>query len=132
MQNNYCACNHLSFQYCDSSIGLFSIAPCKDIVLNLLCFIFCIISLPLSSISLLYSYCSSNYSDSCRSFSIIKAIAINFSLLFTIAFKIEKCNNVITLCRAIENRTYEPIYNNTKKEAKRLRATTFAITRLEE
>jgi len=26
--------NHLFFQYCDSNIGLFSIAPCKVITLN--------------------------------------------------------------------------------------------------
>ena len=29
--------NHSFFQYCDSNIGLFSIAPCKVITLNLLC-----------------------------------------------------------------------------------------------
>ena len=40
--------NHLFFQYCDSNIGLFSIAPCKVITLNrlasffvsVLCFFF--------------------------------------------------------------------------------------------
>ena len=37
--------NHLDFQYCDSNIELFSIAPCKDITLNPLCILFCISSL---------------------------------------------------------------------------------------
>ena len=33
--------NHSSFQYCDSNIGLFSIAPCYVITLNPLCILFC-------------------------------------------------------------------------------------------
>ena len=32
--------NHSFFQYCDSNIGLFSIAPCKVITLNPLCILF--------------------------------------------------------------------------------------------
>ena len=32
--------DHSNFQYCDSNIGLFSIAPCKVITLNPLCIIF--------------------------------------------------------------------------------------------
>ena len=37
--------NHSFFQYCDSNIGLFSIAPCKVITLNPLCILFGISSL---------------------------------------------------------------------------------------
>jgi hypothetical protein len=37
--------NHSFFQYFDSNIGLFSIAPCKVITLNLLCILFGISSL---------------------------------------------------------------------------------------
>ena len=37
--------NHFNFQYCDSNIELFSIAPCKVITLNLLCILFCVIVL---------------------------------------------------------------------------------------
>ena len=48
--------NYLFFEYCHKNIGLFSIAPCKVIALNLLCFIFDIISLLLYFISLTYSY----------------------------------------------------------------------------
>ena len=32
--------NHSFFQYCDSNIGLFSIAPCKVITLNPFCILF--------------------------------------------------------------------------------------------
>jgi hypothetical protein len=32
--------NHLNFHYCDSNIGLFSIAPCKVITLNPFCILF--------------------------------------------------------------------------------------------
>ena len=37
--------NHSNFQYYDSNIGLFSIAPCRVITLNPLCILFCISSL---------------------------------------------------------------------------------------
>ena len=37
--------NHSFFKYCDSYIGLFSIAPCKVIILNPLCILFGISSL---------------------------------------------------------------------------------------
>jgi hypothetical protein len=37
--------NHYCSQYCDSYIGLFTIAPCRVIAFNLLCLIFAIISL---------------------------------------------------------------------------------------
>ena len=45
IRNNYGAIQLLFFRYCKSNIGLFSIAPCKDITLNLLCFIYGISSL---------------------------------------------------------------------------------------
>ena len=40
--------NHSFFQYCDSNIGFFSIAPCKVITLNPFCILFGISSLLLS------------------------------------------------------------------------------------
>ena len=67
--------NYWFFHYGDSNIGLFSIASCKVIALNLLFCIFCIISLLLCLISLSI-VCDS---DSCRSsFLLLKAIAIAF------------------------------------------------------
>jgi hypothetical protein len=40
---------------------------------------------------------------------------------------------IVTIWEAIQKRSYEPIYKtDTKIEAKRLRATTFAIAKLEE
>ena len=44
IRNNYAAI-HSFFQYCDSNIGLFSIAPCKFIILNTFCILFGISSL---------------------------------------------------------------------------------------
>ena len=46
--------NHSNFQYCDSNIGLFSIAPCKVIILNPLCILF---------VSVLCFFFASNYRD---------------------------------------------------------------------
>jgi hypothetical protein len=87
----------------------------------------------------------SNYRDSnsCCSFSLLKAIAKKLLLLFANAFKSVKerqlllsvaiVGRVITIWEAIQKRSHEPIYKtNTKIEAKRLRATTFAIVKLEE
>ena len=52
-------------------------------------------------------------------------------LLFAIVSKIE--NRAITIWRPIQKRSHEPIDKpNTKNEAKELRATTFAIAKLEE
>ena len=45
IRNDYGASNHSNFQYCDSNIELFSIAPCKAITLNPLCILFGISSL---------------------------------------------------------------------------------------
>ena len=45
IRNNYGAIQLFIFQYCDSNIGLFPIAPCKFITLNPLCILFCISSL---------------------------------------------------------------------------------------
>ena len=52
MRNNYGALQYYFFeQYCDSNIRLYAIASCKDIaLLNLLCFIFGLISWLLSFI----------------------------------------------------------------------------------
>ena len=45
-RNNYVAIQSFIFlQYCDSNIGLFSIAPCKVVTLNPFCIIFGISSL---------------------------------------------------------------------------------------
>jgi hypothetical protein len=71
--NDYGAIKSLIF-YCNYE--LFSIAPCKVITLNPLCILFGISSLLFLWLSL-QSYRSPNYrdSDSCRSFSLLKAIA---------------------------------------------------------
>ena len=68
--------------------------------------------------------------------SIFLAIKISFPLLFAIDFKIEKETTIaiaivgraINVRRAIQKRIDESMYKiNTSNEAKRLRATTFAI-----
>ena len=40
IRNNYGAIQSFIFQYCDSNIGLYSIAPSKVITLNPLCILF--------------------------------------------------------------------------------------------
>ena len=71
-----------------------------------------------------------NHSNSCRSFSLLMAIAIRLPLLFPHAFRSVKEQQ---LYEAIQKRSHEPIYKtHTKIEAKRLIATTFAIEKLEE
>ena len=46
---------------------------------------------------------------------------------------VAKVGRAITIWKAIQKRSHEPIYNtHTKIEEKRLRATTFAIAKLEE
>ena len=78
------------FQYCDRNIGLFSIAPHLVIALPTMSLV------DLSMASFLYcfpySYRSSNYCDSnsCRSFTLLKALAKSNGNLFAIAFKGEK------------------------------------------
>ena len=65
---------------------------------------------------------SNRDSDSCQSFSLLKAIV-------TVAI----VGRAITIWEAIQKRSYEPIYKtHTKIEAKRLRVTTFALAKLEE
>ena len=64
--------NHSNFQYCDSNIGLFSIAPCEVITLNPLCIPFGISSL------LLFWWLF---------FSLLKVTAKRLPLLFTNTFK---------------------------------------------
>ena len=82
--------NYSFFQYCGSNIGLSSICLSKVIAPNFLYNFF---------VSFLYnpfySYRSSNYrkSDCCRSFSLLKAIAMSFPLPFSIAFKFQKNEN---------------------------------------
>ena len=56
------------FQYCNRNIRVLSFAPCKVKALNLLCFIFGIISLlHLFNVLSMYSYRSSNYCNNCCS-----------------------------------------------------------------
>ena len=109
--------------------------PLKVITLNRICIFFCISSLLLFWWLPFYSYRSSNYRDcySCRSFSLLKAIAIRLLLLFGNASKSDnyyyrnswKRDNYIG---SIQKRSHEPIYKtHTKIKAKKLRATTFAI-----
>ena len=62
--------NHSFFQYCDSDIGLFSIAPCI-----------------LFGISSLLFFLSYLFQNCCLSFSLLKAIAIRLLLLFANSFK---------------------------------------------
>ena len=45
IRNNYVGIQSFIFQYCDSNIGLFSIAPCKVITPNPFCILFGISSL---------------------------------------------------------------------------------------
>ena len=96
----------MQFQYCDSNIELFSIATHLVIALPTLrlqscrslslCFNFCISFVDWSMASFLYcfpySYRSSNYcnSNSCRSFTLLKAIAKSKSTHIAIALKSEK------------------------------------------
>ena len=91
--------NYSVFQYCDSNIGLFHIAPCKVVALNLLCFIFGIISLLLFTISL------SSYRSS-----VVVALFLKQIRATTIAIAIVR-NKIITW-RAIENWSHEQ--NNAK------------------
>ena len=93
------------------NIGLFFIALWKDIILNLLCFIFVIISL-------LFTFISFSVFDRCCSFLLLKAIAIRFPLPFAIAYKIGRAINIrITILK----RSHEPIYKpDTKNYAKTL------------
>ena len=82
--------NHSNFQFCDSNIGLFSIAPCKVITLDPHCILFGISSLlHFWRLSFRKSYCSSNYrySNICCPSSLLKAIAKRLPLLFAIVFQ---------------------------------------------
>ena len=78
--------NHLFFQYCDSNIGLFSIAPHLVIISFLDWFMASFLYF------FPYSYRSSNNcnSNSCRSFTLLKALAQSNGNLIAIAFKSEK------------------------------------------
>ena len=95
MWNNYGAIQSFCFQYCD-----FSIAPCKVITLDPLFILFGI-----SSWLLFWwiHYRSSNYreSDSCRSFSFLKAIAIRLPLLFANDFKSVKARQLLPTARSL-------------------------------
>ena len=92
VKNNYCypqnaklimVLSNYSFQYCDSNIKVFSIAPCRIIAI-IFCFLFGISSL------LLFMTSSSNYRDSCLPFSLFEAIAKRH---LANAFKIKKKND---------------------------------------
>ena len=100
------------FQYCDSNIRLFSIAPCKVITLNPFKILFDISALLLfdGSISLSVYHCDS---DSCRSFSLLKAIAKRLPLLFAKAIAI--VGRAITIWEAIQKRSHKPIYKTNTK-----------------
>ena len=65
--------NHSNFQYCNSNIGFFSIAPCKVITLNPLCILFVLI------------LCFIFYG----SFSLLKALEKSNSNLFAITLERE-------------------------------------------
>ena len=91
------------------NIILFSIAPCEVIVLNLLCFIYCISSLLLFLISLSKVIALSTI--------MIAIVVARLSLVFANAFKNYKrattiavtkvgSVNVITICEAIQKRNH--------------------------
>ena len=70
-------------------------------------------------------------------FSLLEAIAKIFLFLFAIALKSVKdvatVGRAITIWKAIQKRSHESIYkSDTNNEAKRLRATTLTIAKLEE
>ena len=92
--------NHSNFQYCDSNIGLFSIAPCKVITLNSLC-------------------------DSCRSFSLLKAIAIILPLLFANAFKSDNYMGSNT-----ENKPWTNLQNSYKNLSKDIKSDNFCYRKV--
>ena len=106
--------NRSFFQYCDSNIGLFSIAPCKGITLNPLCILL---------VSVLCLFFDGSLS---------KVIALP-SIVITTTIADAIVGRALTIWKAIQKRSHEPINKtHTKIEAKRLRATTFAIAKLEE
>ena len=93
--------NHSNFQYCDSNIGLFSIAPCRVITLNPLCILFGNTSLLLFWWLPFLSY---------HSFNSLKAIAIRLTLLFAMPLRAWKSNNYCwksnTIWEAIQKRSH--------------------------
>ena len=117
--------NYSFFQYCNSNIWLFSIVPYKDIALNLLCFIFALVSLLLSFIS---------FFDSCKTFYLLKAIEMSFTLLLLLLLRFKKSNNycyhdnwkrTIPIGRAIQKRNHELIYIHDKKLGKKVKSDFF-------
>ena len=90
----------------------------KVIAFNLICFIFCIISLLLFCLLTLNNYRSSNYPNnySCRSFSLLKKIAISFQkereIAVAIAFAI--VGRVLTTWEAIQKEAIIQCKKDTK------------------
>ena len=137
--------NHSNFQYCDSNIGLFSIAPFKVTTLNPLSILFGIsssllfygsnskvIALPTIAIAIVVALIS-----------LLKEIAIILPLLLSNAFKSVESDEYCSrnswksdnyMGSITEKKLWTNLQNktNTKNEAKRLSATTFAIAKFEE
>ena len=113
---------HSFCKYCYINIVLFTIAFCKVIDFNLLYFIFAITSFFPSFLQL---------SLFPLQFSLLKAIAIKFPLLFTIIFNRDskKSDNYTEGNTANKPWTY---LKNLIQKIKRLRAITFAFAKLEE
>ena len=87
--------NQSFFQYCDSSIGPFYIAPGKVITLSLFWYQFFdsfLIALSLKLLLFQLLRC-----DSCRSFSLLKVIAKRVLLLFAYALKRVKEQQLLLL-----------------------------------
>jgi hypothetical protein len=105
--------NHLNFQYCDSNIGLFFIASCKVNTLNHLFILFCISSMLLFWWLSLLSYHSSKYrnSDSCHSFSLLKAIAKRFNWKNDHFERVPK--NILEFLKHFSSRTHPKFYFGT-------------------
>ena len=116
--------NHSLFQYCDSNIGLFSIATCKVITLNPFCILL---------VSVLCFFFDASLSKVIALPTIAIAIIVALSRKRATTIAVAIVGRAITIWEAIQKRSHEPNYKtHTKIEAKRLRATTFSIAKLEE
>ena len=98
--------NYSLFQYWDSNIGLFSIAPCAIIILNLLCFIFEISSL------LLFLTTLSKYIA-------LPTIVRSIVDALTRTYCHHNTWRAMTIWKAIQKRSHEPFYKTITKMKQR-------------
>ena len=97
--------NYSLFQYWDSNIGLFSIAPCAIIILNFLCFIFEISSL-LLFLTTLPKYIA------------LPTIVRSIVDTLTCSYFHHNSWRAITIWKAIQKRSHEPFYKTIIKMIK--------------